>query len=55
MPQVPVEIRPVIDPEGRHAVLLQLPNGYVVMQPAGAREIAQMLADTADEVESNSS
>lgn len=52
MTQVPVEVRPTTDPAGRPAVLLQLPDGYVVVQPEGAREIGRLLIEVADEVAS---
>lgn len=50
MPQIPVEIRPALDPAGRPGVLLQLPDGYVVMQPEDAYALATRLRSCAAEV-----
>jgi len=50
---VPVEVRPAVDPQGVPGVLLQLPDGWVVMKPDGARKVGAMLINTADEVESH--
>lgn len=50
MPEIPVEIRPAIDPAGRPGVLLQLPDGYVVMQPEDAYQLAARLRSCAAEV-----
>jgi hypothetical protein len=49
---VAVEVGAVVDPQGEGAVLLQLPNGYVVMKPDDARSIARSLVEVADEVQS---
>lgn len=46
-----VEVTVVTNPEGELAVLLQLPNGYLVCKPDDARHLAGMLAETADEVD----
>lgn len=51
VPEVPVEVCSAVDPAGRLSVLLQLPDGYIVMQPDGARELAALLVEVADEVE----
>lgn len=48
---VPVEVGRVIDPAGRPAVLLQMPDGYLVMAPHDARELAAALAATALRIE----
>ena len=47
----PIEVRPVIDPQGRTGVLLQMPDGFVIMRPAGAREVGLMLLGAADEAD----
>lgn len=47
-----VEVRPVVDPEGRNAVLLQLEDGWLTLPPRDARRLAASLLDCADEVES---
>lgn len=49
---VAVVVDPTRDPLGRAAVLLQLPDAYVVMQPADARRIAERLTLAAEEAES---
>jgi len=46
---VPVEARWVKDPEGGDGILLQLPDGYVILLPEGARQVARMLLELADE------
>lgn len=48
---IAVEIRPARDPAGRPGVLLQLPEGWVVLQPADARQLAYRLEACANEVE----
>lgn len=49
---VEVEVRPTEAPDGRMNVLLQLPDGYVVMHPSDARDIAARLTIAAEEAES---
>ncbi len=46
-----VEIRLVIDPAGRNAVLLQLEHGFVVLLPADARRVADAINEAALEAE----
>lgn len=48
---VRVEVRSVVDPDGEPGVLLQLEDGWVVVPPAGALQIAADLAKTAAEVQ----
>lgn len=48
---IQIEVRPAPDPAGRPGVLVQLPNGWVVLQPADARVLAEALIDCATEVE----
>lgn len=43
-----VEVRPV-HAHGRNLVLLQLPDGHLLVTPGGARRIAGMLLDAATE------
>ena len=49
--KVPVEVARTIAPDGEPAVLLQLPQGWVVMRPGDAQEVAQMLIQAAEECE----
>lgn len=51
-PQVEVEVRPVTAPNREPGVLLQLPDGYVVMTPEAATSLAQRLTQTAIEIKS---
>lgn len=46
---VPVEIRPVAAPDGRPGVLVQLPDGFVVVNPEDAPVLAQRLLEAAGE------
>lgn len=48
---ITVEIRPTLNPEGEPAVLLQFENGWMVITPSGARKLAALLMNVADEVE----
>lgn len=48
---VPIEIRPVMAPDGQLGVLLQLPDGYVVIRADGARRLAGLLEEVAAEIE----
>jgi hypothetical protein len=48
--RVPVEVRGVIDPAGWAGVLLQLPDGYVIMKPRDATVVATMILDTVTEL-----
>jgi hypothetical protein len=38
-------------PDGRTMVLLQLPDGYVLTEPADARLLAAALVDMADKID----
>lgn len=49
--QVEVEARVVPHPHTGWGVLLQLPDGYIVMTPENARELAVVLTITAEEAE----
>lgn len=46
-----LEVRIVTDPEGQPGVLLQFKDSWLVTSPAGARKVAALLLDVADEVE----
>ena len=46
-----VEVRATSDPEGLRAVLLQLPHGFVVMNPGDALKVAAALVDVVDELD----
>lgn len=46
-----VEVSAVADPDGNRGVLLQFPDGWMVLTPDNARTVADMLHDVADEVE----
>lgn len=43
-----IEVKATHDPEGRSAVLLQLPHGFVVMNTTDALKIAAALVDVVD-------
>lgn len=45
-----VEVRQVADPDGQPAVLLQLPDGWLVVTPREARRVAGLLLAVADEI-----
>lgn len=46
-----VEVRTVPHPsDGTPAVLLQLPDGFIIMRSKGAREVGQLLLKVAEEV-----
>lgn len=49
----PLEVRSgaVLDPNGERRVLLQLPDGFVLLWPDDARSVADLLRAAADEVE----
>jgi hypothetical protein len=47
----PVGVRKVVDPNGFPAVLLQLPDGFVIVTPRDAYLIADLIVDVAEEVE----
>lgn len=49
--EVAIEVRITVDPEGDLALLLQLPNGWVLMDPDEAREVARMLTLSAEDYE----
>jgi len=47
-----IEVRAVPYPEaGGEGVLLQLPDGFVLLKPADARRVADMLQDVAGEID----
>lgn len=46
-----VEVRPSVAPDGRTLVLVQLPDGFVLLTPDDARIVAGLIAATADEVD----
>lgn len=47
-----VEVRLVPDPEGKPAILLQLPDGFVLMtRPGDARKVAGLLVAAASALE----
>ena len=48
----PVEVRAATAPDGSAMVLLQIPDGYLLMTATGARLVAELLDAAADEVES---
>lgn len=49
---VPVEVSLTVDPHGRHALLLQLPAGYVLFhRPADVRRVAAVLIEGSDRLE----
>lgn len=50
-----IEIRPVVDPIGRPAVLIQLEDGFVIAQPADALRIAAMIEGVVAEIAATSS
>lgn len=54
LPQAPVpvqevQVREVPFPAGGRGVLLQLPDGFIVMRPKGARDVGNMLLKAAAE------
>ena len=48
----PVEVRAATAPDGSAMVLLQIPDGYLLMTGTGARLVAELLDAAADEVDS---
>lgn len=47
-----VDVAIVADPAGRRALLLQLPNGYILIhRPADVRRLSAVLLDGADRLE----
>lgn len=46
---VPIEVRSTTAPDGRPAVLLQLPDGFVLLNLEDASEVAQRLVEAAAE------
>lgn len=48
---VAIGVRPVESPDKVRRVLLQLPDGFVLLSPVAAREVADMLAAAATELE----
>jgi hypothetical protein len=48
--RVAVEVRQEIAPDGRVGILLQLPNGYLLVSPADAVVVASALTAAAVEV-----
>lgn len=49
--EYPVEVSVATDPVGRVRVLLQMPDGFVLMDPDSARLVAIHLKEAADEVD----
>lgn len=49
--KVPITVRPALDPAGLTGVLLQLPDGWLIVAPEAARQLAATLIDVADETE----
>jgi hypothetical protein len=47
----PIEVSATTAPDGRTMVLLQLPDGHVLMTSDDARKIAALLTLTAEEVD----
>lgn len=47
---IQVEVRATIAPDGRRMVLVQLPDGYVIVTPTDARSLAFALAQVADQL-----
>ena len=47
---VDVQVRAATAPDGARNVLLQLPDGYVLMSPVDATRIAHLLLMTAAEI-----
>ena len=45
-----VEVRPAIAPDGRTMVLLQLPDGHILMNPEDATKVALLIIDTVMEI-----
>ena len=50
-----VEVKATTDPDGRRAVLLQLPHGFVVMNARDALHVAASLVEVVDEMGSHES
>jgi hypothetical protein len=46
-----VEVDPTVAPDGQEMVLLQLPDGHILMTAEDARRVAAMLEDAAAVVE----
>lgn len=46
-----IEVGGVIAPDGTQMVKIQLPNGYAIMTPDGARQVAFHLISIADEID----
>ena len=46
-----MRVMPAVSPDGAARVLLQLPDGYILLLPADARTISAMLVEVADEIE----
>lgn len=44
-------IEVVDDPHGRRGVLMQMPNGYIILPPQGARQLAASLLNAADQAD----
>lgn len=47
----PIEVSATTAPDGRTMVLLQLPDGHVLMTPNDARKVAALLTLTAEEAD----
>ena len=47
-----IEVRATIAPDGTRRVLLQLEDGYVLLLPVDAAELARILHVVAEEIES---
>jgi hypothetical protein len=46
---IAVEVRPAVAPDGRTLVLVQLPNGFVLLTPDDARRLAALIVVVADD------
>ena len=51
----PVEIRPVLSPDGSGdlSVLIQLVHGFIIVPPASARRIAELILSAAAEADAS--
>jgi hypothetical protein len=48
---IQVEVRATVAPDGRRMVLVQLPDGYVILTPTDTRVLALTLSQVADQLE----
>jgi hypothetical protein len=46
--RIEIVVRWTVDPEGVDRILLQLPDGFVLLTAPDARRVASLLLDTAD-------